>query len=266
MASGNSETEVPNNRRVPKELADEIRRTRAGEPWESYDEVVIGPGANTIDPGWFNSWADLANANEVTFFRSRSSAVGKSYTNRPFDRWDYAFDIHMFGIEYLSPVGFSEYMENVTDVKLMPEWWTRKLPERMPFTVKIADTDEILILPANHAPAGVGPYGGIASADAAQFHAVPVNGQPLWVNRWKLGEPVMVPRASTFVVRTQIDEPWRSQLAAMNLAPGFMNAPTGGPFVVGSPAPFRRIPNWYSMRITLIGVRYVMLRGGYSAP
>lgn len=263
MAAEDIESRIATNKRVPADLAAEIRKTRQGEAWESYDTVVVGPGANARDPGWFDTWAAFANASEIQWFRTRSSSVGESYTNRPFDRWDYAFDIHMIGIEYLAPLAFGQFASNPVEALTGPEIWTRKLPERMPYKLKIADTDELLILPGSHAPAGVGPYGGIASADAAQYHAPPTNGQPLFVNRWRLGEPIMVPRGSTFVIRSRVDEPLRNCIAEM-IGPGFYNLPTGQTVATGGDL-FMRCPAYYEIRITLVGVRYVMLRGGYSA-
>ncbi len=251
---------IATNSRVPNDVAQAIRETRSDEQWESYDTVVIGAGAAQTDGGWFNTWATFASASDVQWFRARTGAVGRSYSNRPFDRLDYHFDVNRIGIEFYAPPAFGQFAQKPTDVQIMPEYFVRHLPNLMGFSFKISDTDEILALPGSHAPAGAGAYGGIVDGAPTTQIDLATNGQPLWANRWAyLDEPVMIPRGATFIARAQVDSPLKEYLQTLATSPGVDT------LVGDTPAALVFVPRWYAIRITLVGKRYVQLRGGRSA-
>lgn len=243
-----------------EDVAAQIRETRVAEQWERYDSIVIGPGANALDAGWFNTWADLANADELVWFSRRSSAVGTSFTNQQTERTDWAQDIYQTGIEFLAPPGLGDRESEVVDEQIMPLLFTKILPGQMSFRVRLADADDISIAPGSHYPAGYGDVGAVSDGAAAPFLSPGVNGTPHTSNTWKWPEPVMLPAQGKITAIARIDNPIRQALRGLTTSPGVkLLPPPGG---VG---PAVQLPNFYVIKVFMRGPRYLQLRGARSA-
>ena len=250
--------EPSTNRRVSPELAETIRQTRVREPWEIVDTIVVGQGANAIDPGWFNTFAQFATAQQIQWFRSRSSSVPLVDCNRSFDRSDFHFDIEQIHAEFIAP----PVMYPVTfppDQIAMPTYWTRQLAHEMAASFKISDTDEILSVGMAHLPAGAGPFGGSHNNMPNPTTDTATNGQPVWGNGWVLPEPIMIPRGATFVCRGYLAPQLQTYMALLTGGPGSDLLPGN------NAAEQIFVPRWYRIRLRLVGARYVQMRGAMSA-
>lgn len=242
---------------VPPDVAKIIRDTRVGEHWERYDSIVIGEGANALDPGWFNTWTAFSAAENLTWFSRRQPNVGSSYQNQETERTDYAQDIHQTGIEFIAPVGMSDREEVEADGEFTPIMFQTMLPTMMGFRVILAEADEIARIPANHAPSGYGVAGFNASGAAAPMVSAGSQGDPRVQNTWKWPEPLMLAAQGKLTCRARVDNPLRDFLR-------FLPGP-GAKLVQDVDGVVRRLPNWYVIKVFHRGPRFLQLRGARSA-
>lgn len=242
---------------VPSNFAQQVRAARAAEWWERYDAIVIGPGARELSRGWFNSWTQLAAADRVTFFSGRDSSVGPAYSNQPSERTDWAQDLYHTHVEMISPVGAAEIQTINLDAQTIPLMFAHDLANQLVLTTQLAESDEIAQAPASHYPAGYGvAYG--QNAGAASPITIPgTNGEPFIGNGWKWPEPIMLAAKAKLTVRGAIDDPLKTALRTLP-GPGFRRVPNGD-------GTFTDIPNYYVIRMTFAGPRYLQLRGGRSS-
>ncbi len=258
MNYGLGENDITARGTVSTEAAERIRRTRVAEQWERYDSIVIGQGANLLDNGWFNDWAAFANADELQWFSRRSSAVGQSFTNQNTERTDWAQDIYQTSIEFIAPPGIGGRESDILDEQIFPILFTEMLPTLMPFRIRLAESDDISLAPGNHYPAGFGVSGGMLDASGAPSILPGSNGEPHVSNSWKWPEPVMLPAQGKITVIARVDNPIR----------GFLRNFTGSPGAKSIPGPGNvdfNLENFYQIKITHRGPRYLQLRGGRSA-
>lgn len=249
-------------KRVPADLAAIIRAVRNKEMYNRYDSVVIGPTAKEFDDGWFNSFAEFARASKVVFFKGRNSAVGDAWANQTTERLDYAQDLYTFSIEMNAPVGLGDFDEQALDSVFWPQYWTTTAAQQMSCVVKLADTDPIYTGPLTHVPAGVGAAGLTATDTAGPIVQPGTNGIGYMKNVWVWPEPVMIPAKGQLTVEVQLANPLKEFLLLYAASPGNKLVPQEPPGPQGETNP---LPNWFSMRATFRGPRYLQLRGARSA-
>ncbi|TPV95537.1 MAG: hypothetical protein B7733_09430 [Myxococcales bacterium FL481] len=262
MAYGQVETELPvGDRRgvIPSNEAARVRKIRAEEQWERVDSVVIGKGASTRSRGWFETWPDFAEANELQWFSGRDTAVGPAYTNQQTERTDWAQDIYHISVQMIAPPGIADLETNPNDALIMPLLFQQQLATQLALSVILADSDQVASAPADHFPGGFGTSYPLVSSSATPTTFAGNNGEPVVQNTWKFPEPIMLAAKAKITIRGQIDSPIRGLLAGLT-GPGEKNVPTGNP-----QQPFRKMPNWYTIKITLRGPRYLQLRGARSS-
>jgi hypothetical protein len=242
---------------IPADVADIIRRTRAEEQWERVDSTVTGIGAERLSRGWFETWEDMAAADELQWFSGRDTSVGPSYTNQKTERTDWAQDIHHVGIEFKAPPGISDIENEPLDAQITPLLFSQELPGKMRFRVILAESDEVANAPGDHFPSGYGVSYPLVSAAAAPTVFAGNNGEPIVSNTWKFPLPLMLAAKAKITVAAQIDQPLRAALARIP-GPGSKVLPdkNGG---------FFNLANWYVIKVTLRGPRYLQLRGARSA-
>lgn len=255
--------QVDASRRVAPEVAAQIRNTRVAEPFVLVDTVVIGPGARDRDPGWFNNWAQLAEASEIVWHTRRNPNVGKAYTNRPNERLDYAFDLFRMAIDFYGPTGIARHELDYTDAVPMPLLFGDELPRDMSFSLDISGTDNLLEIRGDKAPAGGGSSGLVINGSPGSIIHPSQNGTPYFRNMFAFPEPVMVPAGATLTVTSRINDPIKAYLAKLTNSPGNKLLPLGLD-AAGGPQQFHFYPNWYRIAVFYIGARYLQLRGARS--
>lgn len=244
---------------VPNDFADKVRRTRASEPWTVFDTVCIGQGCRGIDPGWFNNWNEFARTQKVVWFRSRSSSVDQAYTNKGFDKLDYAYDIHLIRCEFIAPPGFAENDSVGMDAQQMPILFQTSFPNMMSGEVILMQTDPILIVPFSHIPSGVGNTWANIAAPAAPTTLAGTQGHPSVGNGYIIPGGLMMAANSSLQINGFIAEPLKSFLMSLPTTMPGNSVFTSGELNL----PFEKR---YMIRISLIGERYVQLRGARSVP
>lgn len=247
---------------VRGEIADWVRHTRSREQWERYDTIVVAQGANARDDGWFNTWADFAQASQIEWFKGRSSSVGESYTNQSRERTDFAQDFYQLGIEFIAPVGSADLQSDQLDAQFFPLFFTQELPQAMMFEIQVAQSDTILKIPGSHAPGGVGPAGMVLDQSTGPTVIPGTNGQAFISNVWKWPEPILIPAKGSISVKATIDNPAKTFLTNYTACPGVKNVPMCPPDPNGATI---ALPMEYKIRVTNRGPRYLQLRGARSA-
>lgn len=242
---------------VSPEVAARMRKVRSAEEWQRYDSIVIGPGAASRDNGWFDSWAGFADASELQWFSGRSSNVGLSYTNQTTERTDWAQDLHFTSVEFIAPTGLAQYEEQSLDADFTPLFFTQTLPQMLGLRVTLADSDEIAKAPASHFPGRYGVSYPVISGAAAPSTFAGNNGEPVIQNGWRWPVPIMLAAKAKITVTARIDQP-ASDLLRQLPDPGHKLVPRPDGSII-------RVPNWYIIRITHAGPRYLQLRGMRSS-
>lgn len=242
---------------IPADRAEQIRELRVAEMWERYDSVVIGPGASSKSKGWFESWRDFASADNLQWFSGRDTNAGPAFVNQNTERTDWAQDLYFTRIEFISPPGISDIETDSNDAQIMPTLFAQQFPSQISIRVVMSDSDEIAKAPANHFPGGHGVTNPIISSASSPSVLAGAQGEPHVSNGWRWPEPVMLAAKAKITVVGGIDAPLRSMLTALS-GPGYKRIPNGqGGFV--------QMPNWYVIKITHAGPRYLQLRGARSS-
>jgi hypothetical protein len=242
---------------VPSNAAADIRRMRVAEMWARYDSIVIGEGAADKSRGWFNSWADMAAADSLEFFSGRSSNAGAAYTNQNTERTDWAQDLYQTRIEFIAPPGLSELESDPNDGKTMPILFCETFPNQMFARVVLAESDEIAKAPCRFFPAGLGGAFGQVFGAQAPGAIGQSNGDPHVSNAWVWPDPILLAAKAKLTVKMGIDAPLRQLLQGL-AGPGHKSVPDGS-------GGTRNVPNWYTIRVSNWGPRYLQLRGARSS-
>lgn len=243
---------------IPPLEAEQIRKLRAEEQWERFDSVVIGRDSANQSRGWFNSWNGFASAQQLRWFSGRDPGVGSAFTNQFSERSDWAQDFHQVCVEFIAPPGISDIETDQNDALITPLLFAQMLPQYLNLTLVLSDSDSIAQAPASHYPSGFGiSYPLVASAAATTVFAGN-NGEPIVSNSWKFPSPVMLAAKSSIRIEGEISQPLRGALQAM-AGPGDKLIPTANP-----QEPFS-LANFFIIRATLRGPRYLQLRGARSS-
>lgn len=244
---------------LPQDIKEAIMRARNREQWLRFDSIVIGPGATTATPTWYENFAAFADATELTWFTStRDRQAGPAYVNSSSGgKENFGQMIYQSGIEFYYPPGILNAERQAFDANYGPEFFLQELPRRMKFDIKLQDTDNILNLPGIHMPAGVGVSGMNASAAGALHNIAGQTGDGSLRATWNWPDPIPVPSNMQISVTALIDRPLRKFLQALTTVPATKEIPVNGVSV-----PY---PNWAFIRIWHRGPRLVQLRGAYSA-
>jgi hypothetical protein len=131
------------------------------------------------------------------------------------------------------------------------------MANQLTLTTRLSESDEIAEAPASHYPSGYGVAYPSISAAAAPVTIAGTNGEPFVGNAWKWPEPLMLAAKSKITVTGAIDDPLKSALRTLP-GPGFRRVPNGD-------GTYTEIPNYYVIRITFAGPRFLQLRGARSS-
>lgn len=249
---------------MSEQLTNAGRKVRSREQWLRYDSIVIGEGARDASPSWYNTFAEFAEADALNWFTgSRTRQVGLSYSNIAGDTEDFAQMIYQSGIEFIAPLGaLNAASQGLENVGVLQNLFVNELPKRMAFTVRMMDTDDVLIAPGIHMPGGVGNSGQTGFIQSAISFSAGQTGTPEVRNTWSWPEPLEVPARSKISLSARIDRPTRTLLQQFDTLPGTQVYP-----VEDANGEFRFVeqPNWYVIRVWHRGPRFVQLRGARTA-
>ena len=246
-----------------------VRQLRSREQWVRYDSIVIGPGANNINPKWFNDFASFADADSLVWFDgSHTKSDGIAYSNLSGDTEDWAQLVYQTGIEFIAPLGLNGFDSSTQEGGgFVQNEFVSELPRRMAFNFSVGDTDQVLLVPGTYVPGGAGSSGQYGQNAGTLTSTAGQQGQPDPRIVWKWPEPLKLPAKSKITVSARIDKPIKSWLQSI---PAGIPGSKAIDFVVpGAGASTVTVPttldNWYVIRVWHRGPRYVQLRGARSA-
>jgi hypothetical protein len=244
-----------------------IRNVRDENHWSRYDSVVIGPGASQQAPGWFDTFAAFANTDEHIFFTSaRTSSAGLPYVNTSGQSEDWRQDVYALRVEAFSTFGWEGADQNALDSGFLPLLWSTDVPRRSSGRLRLADTDDVLIQPVITTPGVVGPAGGDIGAAASTATLAPGQGIADQRAGWVFPRPLQVPAKGKITFAMKVGEPIRGFLAQLTALPQRKNVVVpgvAGPSLTSSQTV--SVPNWYVIRVSLVGPRFLQLRGARSS-
>jgi hypothetical protein len=249
------------------------------EMWCLYDTILIGPGMKALGRGWFDSFAELAAANELPFFNQRNrSAVGVAYNNQDSaELMAFPFLAYSLGVEFLvMPFGDScptiprmPFEKAPSDPVLqqqnegVPQIF-QGLMEHAAVLLKISQ-DEKLVNVITHQPAGFGTSGSaIPGGEVSRFGWIANynNGEPEISNRYPWTIPLDMPRNVNWSAVVKFSNLAKYYLARLGGPETWGNSndliPDGENFVVAG-------KSVAAIRCSLIGSREVQQRGQLHA-
>jgi len=243
-------------------IQEAAQQLRARESFPYYD--TIGIGLNKGDTqGWFNSFAELANADEIYLFNQRSRAsVGLAYSNLDSPSlFDVGYLCQSIGVQFEVP---PTQMYNEQGA-LLP--YSNNLFQELLEDCSLQfflNQDEKLAANCSHAPAGYGAFGQInsiqngdeqPSADitGGQY----TNGAPERKNTWDFKPVIEIPRNHTVYAVLKFSDFARDTLSKLG-GPGYVLNNSGG---LSGPGAWSAQVN---LRVTINGTRLVQLRNAQT--
>jgi hypothetical protein len=253
---------------VDEAVEEQVRGLRAKEPWVRYDSIVIGPNLPNV-PGWFPNFGAYAASDEVRFndgSRTEGTA-GAEYCNQSGDTEDWAQDIYRTAVEYIAPFGIEDVEQSSFDEAFGPTFWTQEMPRRCIATVSLADTDSILKVPPIMLPSNMGVSDATFGGAGSIFTVPGQTGGNDLKSGWTWPKPVKVPAKGKIIVSIRLGKPVRAFLQAVGIfAPSQKGVPMSvvgaGGIILNQIVPY---PNWYTIRVSHWGPRYLQLRGARSS-
>lgn len=240
------------------------RNMRAKQPWVRYDSVVIGPGATQLGRGtWFDNWAQFAAADNLTFNDgSRTRTVGVEYCNQSGDTEDWRQDIVETRIEFFSPPGLFGNETDALDNGIFQSIFAQEFPRRIWAEVRLGDTDTYLEVPCVMLPSNLGVENSVQGLGGLPVTVGGHTGQADFRTGWQWPRALKIPAKSKIFVTLRIGRPLRQLLQGIPAAPGSslfnVIGENGEPTTVA-------MPNFYTIRVSHWGPRYLQLRGALSA-
>lgn len=235
-----------------------IRNVRDASLFSLYDTYWVGFGANKRDPGYNDTYQEMALQEKLTFFQGRKIQA-LAWTNQPGDRRDWAFEASFLTAEMMQLYpSIGNYCQNPLDAQFGPAFWST-LAQGLAITIKQGDAaDVIWESPLSFVPAGNQATNLNFDGSSAPATTPANNGVADKRCFLAFASPISLPAKSKLDVELRIADPIKSFLASANLPPpGAIQLPTEAGIV--------EMFQWYGIRISLHGVRYLQLRGAREA-
>lgn len=246
------------------DLQTTIEGVRSEELWTRIDTFVVGIDAPRRSASWVPSFFDMAGLDTITFFDgSRTKNVGKSLCNISGATEDWAQEVYQSGIEFLAPGGDLSQVANANDATFFPTYWTSEVPHSMSVSIKLQDTDEVLLLPMSHMPGGTGPSGIVMDGMPSAKIGPGFSGPGSLMATWMWPQPLVIPAKKKMVMECTLDSPIREFFQGLpNNVPGLATIVNNN--AAGQPIQTSR-KLWYRIRCWHRGPRRVQLRGAMTA-
>lgn len=248
---------------VDTNLQNQVEGLRSREQWVRYDTHNVGRNARQTSTTWSETFADFANQDLLTFNDgSRTKNVGKSYCNQSGNTEDWAQEIYQTGVEFFAPVGDARSHESLFDAVSAPTLWCYELPKLMSISIKLQDTDEVLLVPAIHLPAATGVTNAGISDPGIPAVFGGNTGNVGFRDGWTWPEPLLIPKKAKMVCEVTFDRPLRPFFQQLD-----GNPRTATYTVFDAQGNLKQVSRdlWFGIRIWHRGPRRVQLRGAYSA-
>lgn len=248
------------------------------EQWFMYDTIGVSPFVNTLAhpiTGWYSTFSDFSQADNISFFDSRNKSLGLAYNNQESrDQLPYALRVETVSVGFFAPsigtqagsLGPNDYRGRVDT---MSAFWDNELPQHTSCIFRV-NQDERLKINCAMMNAGYGPVGsahgqGDISLSGGVGSSVHASGMGISYlkYRWDFPTTIGIPRRATLVVQLQIVE-WARAVLSSFWGPGYM---AFHDFVPGGVPNYPTVykPSMFMIQVLLTGKREVQQRGQYHA-
>jgi len=275
----------------PVQQIDGKKVANVAEAWPIYDTLCVTPtfyGTESINLGWFNTFAGFAAKETHSFFMGRTlGQIGLQYTNKAtVDRVDFAYDAFSLGVRFKAPgvrrlgalvAGDLHYADNFS-----AHWWETELPSHCTIQLKVqqdivAEGPAMMFSPGygangsgasfNHEEADpAGPNGALNANYPPTMNWAMTQGIPSLSNRFAFEDPIGIPRTGSIEAILHVSEYAREILTDMGTGVAGGNGPYNYVFIDSAkPTVYSEFPTRYGIQVSLMGVRYVQQRAQYHA-
>jgi len=237
----------PNMQELPNDHFEKV-----GSNWIYYDTVCIGQGWKQTNPNWFNSFSEMADAPEITFFSVRtSSKTDSAYTNMDSsDQIGRPFRLESIGMRWIYPDPHisDPHQMNITASKVFQMY----LPEHCHVKFWIRD-DQWATLKPMMMPSGYGVKGSAQLiSDTPSSNTVLTNGDPVPMNRFPFsGNGIKIPETSQIKAALVFSKYGKDMLRKLDQV---------WPLDGTGEDPF---PSVAMIEMGIRGLRYAQMRGKY---
>lgn len=249
------------NSELIQEMAQDVR---AEERHPYHDCISIGQNqGDTV--GWFNTFAQLGQADELYLFNQRSRAsVGLAYCNLDSPSlFDVGYKMSSIGVQFEVPP-----IQNTQEAANLLEFYPNNVFQELLEDCSLQfflNQDEKIAGNCSHFPAGFGAFGGGNPIQGGYASLTPLfgtggqytNGAPEFGNQWKFESPIEIPRNHTVYAILKFSDFARDTLQKMS-GPGWSVIQSGG---ISGPG---AIPVKVQLRVTINGTRLVQLRNAQT--
>lgn len=246
------------------------------EQWFLYDTINISSWIDELThpiTGWYNSFAALGAADNVTFFDSRNKSVGLAYNNQDSrDQIPYAFVVNSLSVAFFAPATASQ-IGDIGDgdsrnrIDTASAWWTNELPQHASAEF-IVNQDTRLKANCAMLPSGYGPVGGAmgqgdTSVIGGYCNTVDTSGMGVahLKYRWTFPTGIGVPRRATLKVVVRFSE-WARAALGLLWGPGNIQLRH---YIDDSTSDVVQRATNFQIQCLLQGKRQVQQRGEYHA-
>lgn len=248
------------------------------EQWYLYDTVAVSPWVNTLAhpiPGWFPTFNDLSQTDDVTFFNTRNKSIGLAYNNQESrDQIPFALTAETLSVGFFAPACSSQLGTLDEDtyrgrVDGISSWWENELPQHTSVVFRVNQDERLktncmLVAPC-YGPVGSAMGQGDLAAAGGNNGSVTIggNGRAHLKYRWNFPTGIGIPRRATMAVTLRFVEFARYVLGRL-WGPGnneFIN------YVAGDPPTSELVykPTMFMIQVLVTGRRQVQQRGEYHA-
>ncbi len=249
---------------IASDLQTTVEGLRSEELWERVDTYCVGFDAQRRSVSWDNNFLGMGSRDLITFFDgSRTKSVGKAHCNLSGATEDWGQEVYQSGIEFIAPIGQLSQVTNANDALFFPSFWTAELPHLMSVTIKLQDTDEVLLIPMSHMPGGTGVSGVVMDGAASAIVQPGSSGPGSLKMTFDWPKPLIIPSKKKMVMECTLDSPAKEFFLGLpDTVPGVATMVNND--ALGQPIQTTR-KLWYRIRCWHRGPRRVQLRSAYSS-
>jgi hypothetical protein len=248
------------------------------EKWYLYDTIAVSPYVATLAhpiPGWYETFNDIAAADDLTFFNSRNKSIGLAYNNQESrDQIPYALEAESISVGFFAPATSSQVgtLDQETyrgRVDTISSYWENELPQHTSMIFRVNQDERLKTTCAMVAP-GYGPVGhsmgqGNTSNNNGSCTSVTAGGfgRSHLKYRWEFPTKIGIPRRATVAVTLRFVEWVRYNMAKL-WGPGNIQLRN---YVPGDPPSTETVykPTMFFIQCLITGTRQVQQRAEYHA-
>jgi len=245
------------------------------EQWYLYDTVAVSSWCDSLAhpiPGWFSSFNDLGQSDEISFFNTRNKSIGLAYNNQESrDQVPFALTVDSVSVGFFAPscssmLGDLGQLTYPGRIDTLSSFWESELPQHTSAIFKVNQDERLKtncgMLPACYGPVGSAMAQGDMSTQGGHNTSITIGGfgRSHLKYRWEFPDGIGIPRRATMSVSLRFVE-WARTCFQHLWGPGNMQFRD----VDGESEVVAYKPSMFFIQAMVMGRREVQQRGQYHA-